>query len=333
MRNTQTVAYPGLDIDWAAVPRLTMIGCGTACLAGHVAKAWFETIARLPVETDIASEFRYREPPMADGGVTLVISQSGETADTLAALRYARSSGQKTIALVNVTTSTMAREAQAFLPILAGPEIGVASTKAFTAQLLSLALLAVQAGRQRGQIDKGRERELIERLTAVPRLMAETLKSEAAIAALAAEIADSKSMLFLGRGAMHAMALEGALKLKEVSYIHAEGYAAGELKHGPIALIDEATPVVALAPGDALQEKMTSNLREVLARKGRIVLFSDTDDLGSDVWRRIRLPVADTLVAPFVYAVAIQLLAYHVAAAKGTDVDQPRNLAKSVTVE
>ena len=332
-RDTDTVAYPGLEVDWNAVPRLTMIGCGTACLAGQVAKTWFEQLARLPVETDIASEFRYREPPMPADGVTLVISQSGETADTLAALRYARSQGQTTLAMVNVTTSTMAREAAAFLPILAGPEIGVASTKAFTAQLLSLALLAVQAGRQRGHIDEKREKDLIGLLSSVPRLMAETLKSEPAIAAVAAELADARSVLFLGRGAMHPMALEGALKLKEVSYIHAEGYAAGELKHGPIALVDEATPVIALAPGDVLREKMTSNLREVLARKGRIVLFGDDDDLGSDLWRRIRVPAADGLVAPFIYAVAIQLLAYHVATAKGTDVDQPRNLAKSVTVE
>ncbi len=332
-RDSATAGYADLDIDWRPVPRLTLIGCGTACLAGQVARTWFEQLAHLTVDTDIASEYRYREPPLAEHGVTLLISQSGETADTLAALRYASSGGQQTLALVNVTTSTMAREAAAVLPTLAGPEIGVASTKAFTAQLLSLALLAVHAARQRETISASRETELINLLTSVPRLMVETLKCEREIAAVAAELSDSRSILFLGRGQMHPMALEGALKLKEVSYIHAEGYAAGELKHGPIALIDEAMPVVALAPCDTLQDKTISNLREVMARKGRIVLFGQGDDLGTDVWRRIRLPAADPFVAPFIFSVAIQLLAYHVALARGTDVDQPRNLAKSVTVE
>lgn len=333
-RDNGAVRFVGLDTDWRSVPRLTLIGCGTACLAGQVAKTWFEKLAQLPIETDIASEFRYREPPLPQGGVTLVISQSGETADTLAALRYARTSGQHTIAMVNVTTSTIAREAGAVMPTLAGPEIGVASTKAFTAQLMSLFLLAVQIGRQRGVISAERERDLVELMTTVPRLMAETLQAEGDIASVAAELADSRNALFLGRGQMFPMALEGALKLKEVSYIHAEGYAAGELKHGPIALIDEAMPVIALAPNDALSEKMNSNLSEVMARKGRVVVLGqEGDDLVADAWRSIILPACDGLLAPFIYAVAVQLLAYHVANTKGTDVDQPRNLAKSVTVE
>ena len=333
VRESNTISFPDLRTDWTSVPRLTLIGCGTACLAGQVAKPWFEALARLPVETDIASEFRYREPPLPDGGVTLVISQSGETADTLAALRYAAGCGQETIAMVNVVTSTIAREAAYVMPTLAGPEIGVASTKAFTAQLLSLLLLAVHIGRQRGSVSAAREHELVALLTSIPRLMVETLNVERDIAAVAAELADSRGMLFLGRGQMYPMALEGALKLKEVSYIHAEGYAAGELKHGPIALIDEGMPVIALAPDDALREKMASNLSEVMARKGRVVLLGHGQDVGAEVWRRIRLPMADSLVAPFVFAIAIQLLAYHVATQKGTDVDQPRNLAKSVTVE
>ncbi|MGO4914812.1 glutamine--fructose-6-phosphate transaminase (isomerizing) [Pseudogemmobacter sp. W21_MBD1_M6] len=335
-RSDQTVDCAAKALDWAAIPRLTIIACGTAYLAGHVAKTWFEQLAKLPVEIDIASEFRYREPPLPKGGVTLVVSQSGETADTLAALRYAKSCGQQTLALVNVSSSTIAREADISMPIHAGPEIGVASTKAFSAQLICFAALAILVAKQRGTIDRAEELRLIGLLSTVPRILAEAIALEPALASLASDIADAKDVLFLGRGQMHAMALEGALKLKEITYIHAEGYAAGELKHGPIALVDEAMPVIALAPHDALFEKMSSNLREVMARKGRVALLSDPAgiaQLGQDAWRSVTLPQTDPFIAPFTYAVAIQLIAYHTALAKGTDVDQPRNLAKSVTVE
>ena len=333
-RDRITCAAEG--IDWTRVPRLTIVACGTAFYAAHVAKVWMERVARIPVEIEIASEFRYREPPMPAGGVTMVVSQSGETADTLAALRYARSRGQITLGLVNVTTSTIAREAQVVLPIHAGPEIGVASTKAFTAMVLCLSALAVMISRKRGEIDAAQERGHVELLSTVPRLMAETIALEPTFEALAHEVSEARDVLFLGRGLMYPLALEGALKLKEVTYIHAEGYAAGEIKHGPIALVDEATPVIALAPHDALFEKLSSNLREVIGRKGRVALLGDTaacSEMADEIWRSVRMPAVDPLVAPFVYAVAVQFLAYHAAVAKGTDVDQPRNLAKSVTVE
>ncbi|TVQ57972.1 MAG: glutamine--fructose-6-phosphate transaminase (isomerizing) [Rhodobacteraceae bacterium] len=329
------VTSPAEALDWAGVTRLTLVGCGTAHYACHVAKYWFESIARLPVEIEVASEFRYRAPPLPPGGVAAFVSQSGETADTLAALRYARSEGQTIIGVVNVETSTIARESDLVLPILAGPEIGVASTKAFTAQLMTLATVAIAAGRARGVLDAAGEARLTQLLSTVPGALAEAIAGEDAIAALAAEIATARDVLFLGRGAMYPLALEGALKLKELTYIHAEGYAAGELKHGPIALIDEATPVVALALSGALFEKTASNLEEVMARKGRVALFTDVPDspVAREAWRVLALPKVDPFVAPIVCAAPIQLLAYHAALAKGTDVDQPRNLAKSVTVE
>ena len=323
-------------VDWSSLPRLTIVACGTAYLAGQVAKVWFETLSGLPVEVDIASEFRYREPPMPAGGATLVISQSGETADTLAALRYAKARGQRTLALVNVNTSTIAREADLLMPTHAGPEIGVASTKAFTAQLIELAALAIFVARERGFTDEAAEAKLIKELSTVPRLLAEVIALEPEVAAIAREIAESRDVLFLGRGLMYPLALEGALKLKEITYIHAEGYAAGELKHGPIALIDDATPVIALAPSDALFEKTASNLQEVMARRGRVALITDAkgaEKLASRAWRTVILPTVDPFVTPIVYAIAVQFLAYHAAVARGTDVDQPRNLAKSVTVE
>jgi glutamine---fructose-6-phosphate transaminase (isomerizing) len=330
------ITSPAEAIDWGAVTRLTIVACGTAYLAGHVAKIWLEKVARLPVELEIASEFRYREPPLPAGGVMMVISQSGETADTLAALRYAKAAGQKTLALVNVTTSTMAREADVMLATHAGPEIGVASTKAFTAQMMCLAALAVMVARERGVIHAGEETAAIEKLSSVPRVMAETIALESQFAELASDISTATSALFLGRGMMYPIALEGALKLKEITYIHAEGYAAGEIKHGPIALVDEATPVIALSPSGDLLNKTLSNLREVVARKGRVAVIGDAAacrEFGTEAWRCLPIPQADPLIQPFVYAVAIQFLAYHAAVARGTDVDQPRNLAKSVTVE
>ena len=330
------ITSPAEAIDWKAVTRITIVACGTAYLAGHVAKIWLEKVARLPVELEIASEFRYREPPLAAGGVTMVISQSGETADTLAALRYAKAAGQKTLGLVNVTTSTIAREADVMLAIHAGPEIGVASTKAFTAQMMCLAAFAVMVAREREVIDASEERAAIETLSSVPRVIAETIALENQFAVLASDISTATSVLFLGRGMMYPIALEGALKLKEITYIHAEGYAAGEIKHGPIALVDEATPVIALAPSGGLLEKTLSNLREVVARKGRVAVIGDAAtcrEFGAEAWRCLPIPEADPLIQPFAYAVAIQFLAYHAAVARGTDVDQPRNLAKSVTVE
>ena len=335
-KDRQRIDCPAEAVDWSSVPRLTMVACGTAYLAACVARTWFEQLANCPVEIDIASEFRYREPPLPAGGVTLVVSQSGETADTLAALRYAKARGQTTLALVNVTTSTIAREADIVLATHAGPEIGVASTKAFTAQLLGFAALAVMVARKRGAIDAAEEQRLVDLLSTVPRLLAEALKAEPALEALAREIANAGDVLFLGRGIMYPMALEGALKLKEITYIHAEGYAAGELKHGPIALVDETLPVIALAPCDALFDKVASNLQEVMARRGRVALLTDSRgaaQIGTGVWRTVVMPTTDPFLQVFTYAVAVQLIAYHTAVAKGTDVDQPRNLAKSVTVE
>jgi glutamine---fructose-6-phosphate transaminase (isomerizing) len=330
------VELPALPVDFATLPRLTIVGCGTAYLAGLVAKYWFEQVARLPVEVDIASEFRYREAPLPKGGACLVISQSGETIDTLAALRYAKRQGQTILAVLNVTESTIARESDAVLPTLAGPEIGVASTKAFTTQLVVLACLAIAAARARGTIDAAREEALSQALMGLPALAAEVLNHDDALRKIAGEIAEARDVLFLGRGTSYPIALEGALKLKEISYIHAEGYAAGEMKHGPIALIDDQVPVIVVAPSDALFEKTASNLEEAMARGGRVIFLSDAKGvkrLGGKAATAIALPETDPFVAPILFAIPVQLLAYHAAVAKGTDVDQPRNLAKSVTVE
>ncbi len=324
------------DIDFAKLDRLSITACGTASYAGIVAKYWFERFARLPVDIDIASEFRYREQPLTPKGLSIVISQSGETADTLASLRYAKGEGQKVAAVVNVAESTIAREADFVLPTLAGPEIGVASTKAFTCQLAVLAVLAIAAGRARGVLSALDEEKLVAALSEVPRLMNEALRLETAIEALAREISHVHHVLYLGRGTSFPIALEGALKLKEISYIHAEGYAAGELKHGPIALIDETMPVVVIAPYDHIFEKTVSNMQEVAARGGRIILVTDKkgrEAAAIDAVETLILPEMPASVAPLVYALPVQLLAYHTAVILGTDVDQPRNLAKSVTVE
>jgi glucosamine--fructose-6-phosphate aminotransferase (isomerizing) len=331
------VALPeALPFDFAKLSRLSITACGTAYYAGLVAKYWFESLARLPVEIDVASEARYREPPLERDGLTLVISQSGETADTLASLRYAKAQGQHTLAVVNVPTSTIAREASATVPTLAGPEIGVASTKAFSCQLTVLLCLAIAAGRARGTLGAEAERRLVDALITVPGLMADATKLEGSIEILAREVAKARDVLYLGRGTSYPMALEGALKLKEISYIHAEGYAAGELKHGPIALIDESVPVIVIAPHDAIFEKTVSNMQEVAARGGRIILIGDAKGAaaaGLDTMATVTMPDLDPVVAPIVYAVPIQLIAYHTAVFMGKDVDQPRNLAKSVTVE
>src|SRR4051812_22103546 len=331
------IELPKLPIDLAKISQLTIVACGTAYLAGFVAKYWLERIARLPVELDIASEFRYREAPMSKEGATLVISQSGETADTLAALKYAKAQGQKVIAVLNVPESTIGRESDAVLHTLAGPEIGVASTKAFTTQLVVLAAFAIAAARARGAIDAKRESELSTALTEVPARAAEVLNHDARLKEIALKVAECRDVLFLGRGTSYPIALEGALKLKEISYIHAEGYAAGEMKHGPIALIDDNVPVIVLAPSGPLFEKTVSNMQEVQARGGKVILISDAEGLaaaGDDrLVASLEMPRVHPLIAPLVYAIPVQLLAYHVAVAKGTDVDQPRNLAKSVTVE
>ena len=325
-----------LPIDFARLTRLTLVACGTASYAAMVGKYWFERYARLPVDVDVASEFRYREPVLAEGGLSLFISQSGETADTLAALRHCAAEGQAIASIVNVAESTIARESQAVFPILCGPEIGVASTKAFTAQLTVLASLAIAAGRARGALSEDDEHRLVEALVHLPSAMAETLKTEPQVEELAKRFRHVHDVLYLGRGQMFPIALEGALKLKEISYIHAEGYAGGELKHGPIALIDENMPVVVVAPSDALMEKTLSNMQEVAARGGKIILITDqqgADTVGTDVADLILLPKVDELVAPIIAALPVQMLAYHTAVQMGTDVDQPRNLAKSVTVE
>jgi glucosamine--fructose-6-phosphate aminotransferase (isomerizing) len=322
-------------IDFAAIDRLAISACGTAYYAGLVARYWFERLARLPVDIDVASEFRYREPPLTGEGLGLMISQSGETADTLATLRHCKSQGMKVAAIVNVPSSTVAREADAVFPTLAGPEIGVASTKAFTCQLAVLAVLAIAAGRARGVLSEADEAELVASLVGLPRLMVETLRLEPEIEALAPTLARARNALYLGRGTSFPLALEGALKLKEISYIHAEGYAAGELKHGPIALVDEDVPVVVVAPYDGLFEKTASNMAEVAARGGRIILITDRQGAAAAGEAAATLVVPDSLpfVAPLLYALPVQLLAYHTAVFMGTDVDQPRNLAKSVTVE
>jgi glutamine---fructose-6-phosphate transaminase (isomerizing) len=316
--------------------RLTISACGTAFYAGLVGKYWFEKFARLAVEADVASELRYRDPVYPKGGAALFISQSGETADTLAALRDAKAQGQITLAIVNVAESSIAREADIVLPTFAGPEIGVASTKAFTCQLAVLAALAVAAGRSRGVLSAEQESRLCAALLETPRHAVEMLKQEARIEALGAEMAKARDVLYLGRGVNFPLAMEGALKLKEISYIHAEGYAAGEMKHGPIALIDENVPVIVMAPHDSVFEKTVSNMQETMARGGKVILISDARGIaaaGQQAWATIEVPETDPLIAPLIYSLPVQLLAYHTAVAKGTDVDQPRNLAKSVTVE
>ncbi|MCA1378363.1 MULTISPECIES: glutamine--fructose-6-phosphate transaminase (isomerizing) [unclassified Bradyrhizobium] len=334
---TERVALPvALPFDFKNIQRINITACGTASYAGFVAKYWFERFARLPVEVDVASEFRYREAPLRKGDLAIFISQSGETADTLAALRYAKAEGVHTIAVVNVPTSTIARESETVLQTLAGPEIGVASTKAFTCQLMVLANLAIAAGKARGELSDEDETKLVHGLVEVPRLMADALTSELQIEKLAHRIAKSRDVLYLGRGTSFPLALEGALKLKEISYIHAEGYAAGELKHGPIALIDETMPVVVIAPHDRVFEKTVSNMQEVAARGGNIILMTDAKGAAeATVESLVTIVMPDMAAAftPMVYAVPVQLLAYHTAVVMGTDVDQPRNLAKSVTVE
>jgi len=325
-----------LPFDFKALDRISISACGTAYYAGLVAKYWFERFARLPVEIDVASEFRYREAPLGANGLAIFVSQSGETADTLATLRYAKEHRQRVLSVVNVPTSTIARESDVVMPTLAGPEIGVASTKAFTCQLAVLASLAIAAGRSRDVLSPDDERKLVRALIEVPRLMAEALKLELQIEQLARDLAKSRDVLYLGRGTSYPLALEGALKLKEISYIHAEGYAAGELKHGPIALIDEVMPVIVIAPHDRVFEKTLSNMQEVAARGGRIILLTDPQgahEAHVESLIKLTLPAMPATVTPLVYAVPVQLIAYHTAVVMGTDVDQPRNLAKSVTVE
>ena len=333
----ERVALPAaLPFDWTKLNRVSISACGTAFYAGLVAKYWFERFARLSVEIDIASEFRYREAPLSPGDLAIFISQSGETADTLATLRYAKAQKQHILSVVNVPTSTIARESDVVMPTLAGPEIGVASTKAFTCQLAALACLAVAAGRARGVLSEADERNLVRALIETPRHMAAALALEPQIEQLAQTLAKCSDVLYLGRGTSFPLALEGALKLKEISYIHAEGYAAGELKHGPIALIDESMPVIVIAPYDRVFDKTVSNMQEVAARGGRIVLMTDPKGAAEATIEStvtLTLPEMASTVTPLVYAIPVQLLAYHTAAAIGTDVDQPRNLAKSVTVE
>ncbi len=330
------IQLPALPFDWKDLSRITIVGCGTAHYAGVVAKYWFEQVARLSVETDIASEFRYRAGPMPKNGVMVVISQSGETADTLAAIHYAKSQGQKIIAVVNVLGSSMARLADVVVPTLAGPEIGVASTKAFTTQLVVLAILALDCAMKRGAITREEMTRHIQSLREVPSHINHIVQQHDQIRELSQSLAEARDVIYLGRGLNYPIALEGALKLKEISYIHAEAYAAGELKHGPIALIDEDMPVVVLAPRDALFEKTASNIQEVMARGGKVVLFSfaqGLENMNPKPYWNMALPDVDGFVSPLLYAVPMQLLAYYTAMAKGTDIDQPRNLAKSVTVE
>jgi glucosamine--fructose-6-phosphate aminotransferase (isomerizing) len=334
---SERVALPGtLPFDWKKLKRVSISACGTAFYAGLVAKYWFERFAKLPVEIDIASEFRYRGAPLEPGDLAVFISQSGETADTLATLRYAKENKQHILSVVNVPTSTIARESEVIMPTLAGPEIGVASTKAFTCQLSALACLAIAAGHARGVLSAADEQKLVHALVETPRLMAAALALEPQIEKLAQNLANARDVLYLGRGTSFPIALEGALKLKEISYIHAEGYAAGELKHGPIALIDETMPVIVIAPYDTVFEKTVSNMQEVAARGGKIILVTDprgAKEAAIASVETITLPDMSSTVTPLVYAIPVQLIAYHTAAAIGTDVDQPRNLAKSVTVE
>ena len=333
---TRSVALPDLGFDAAKTPAMTLVACGTSYYACMVARCWLERLARIPVDVDVASEFRYRGAHMAAGGVALFVSQSGETADTLAALRYARDHGQHIVSVVNVPESTIARESDAVLQTYAGPEVGVASTKAFTTQLTVLACFAIATARARGAMDHDTETRLVDALAGIPARAAEVLNHDDTLRALAHEVAEARDVLYLGRGTSYPIALEGALKLKEISYIHAEGYAAGEMKHGPIALIDEDVPVIVIAPSDELFEKTASNMQEVIARGGRVIFFSDAkgvERLGALAATTVALPQTDPFVAPILYAVPVQMLAYHTAVLKGTDVDQPRNLAKSVTVE
>ena len=335
-RMEERVTLPIPEYDLSAIRRVTIVACGTSYYAGMVAKYWFEQFARVPVDLDVASEFRYREPVMEPGGLTIVISQSGETADTLAALRHAKAEGQAIAAVVNVPTSSMAREADLLLPTHAGPEIGVASTKAFSCQLAVLAALAANLARAKGRLKPGEERAIVRHLAEAPAALNAALAYDEAIQAMSGTVAGARDVLYLGRGTDYPLALEGALKLKEISYIHAEGYAAGEMKHGPIALIDENVPVIVIAPSGPLFDKTVSNMQEVQARGGKVVLISDYDGIqaaGEGCMATITMPKVHPLIAPLVYAVPVQLLAYYVAVAKGTDVDQPRNLAKSVTVE
>jgi glucosamine--fructose-6-phosphate aminotransferase (isomerizing) len=335
-REDNSVALPQFDFDISGVKRLTIVACGTSFYAGMVAKYWFEQFARVPVDIDVASEFRYREPVLEEGGLALFISQSGETADTLAALRHCKAEGQTIGVVVNVPTSSMAREADLLLPTHAGPEIGVASTKAFTCQLAVLAALAAHMAVKKGRLTRDQEKEVVGHLLEAPAALNAALAHDDDIAAMAHLIAPARDVLYLGRGQDYPLALEGALKLKEISYIHAEGYASGEMKHGPIALIDDEVPVVVIAPSGPLFEKTVSNMEEVRARGGKVVLISDAKGIaeaGEGCIATIEMPVVHPLIAPLVYAIPVQLLAYHVAVVKGTDVDQPRNLAKSVTVE
>ncbi len=335
-RLEEEVTLPIPEFDLSTIRRVTIVACGTSYYAGMVAKYWFEQFARVAVDIDVASEFRYRAPVMEPGGLMIVISQSGETADTLAALRHAKAEGQTIAAVVNVPTSTMAREADLLLPTHAGPEIGVASTKAFTCQLAVLAALAANLAKAKGRMDRAEEKAIVLHLAEAPAALNDALSRDDAIEAMAGSVAGARDVLYLGRGTDYPLAMEGALKLKEISYIHAEGYAAGEMKHGPIALIDENVPVIVIAPSGPLFEKTVSNMQEVQARGGKVVLISDAEGIaaaGDNCLATIEMPKVHPLIAPIVYAVPVQLLAYHVAVAKGTDVDQPRNLAKSVTVE
>jgi len=330
------ITMPAPEIDFTQVERMTMVACGTAFYACLVAKYWFEQIAGIPVEVDVASEFRYREPPVTKGTVALFVSQSGETADTLAALRYMEGKADKIMSVVNVTESSIARESDVPLPILAGTEIGVASTKAFTCQLTTLAILALRAAQMRGKLSDAELAEKLTSLRALPGLLNQALGIEEKSKDISRQLAETRDILFLGRGAMYPLALEGALKLKEISYIHAEAYASGELKHGPIALVDKHVPVIVMAPRDNLFDKTVSNMQEVMARGGKVLLITDqtgAEEAGEGVWDTIIMPEVDAFLAPILYAIPAQLLAYHTAVAKGTDVDQPRNLAKSVTVE
>ena len=334
--HTLEITLPSLPFDLSEVSRVNLVACGTACYAGWVAKYWLERIVRIPAEIDVASEFRYRDAPLPKGGIALFVSQSGETADTLAALRHCRENDQHIVSVVNVGESSIARESDVVLPTLAGPEIGVASTKAFTTQLTSLACFVIAVGKANGTLEHVKAASLAKSLTEVPSRMAEVLNHDQDIRELAINISKSRDVLYLGRGTAYPIALEGALKLKEISYIHAEGYAAGEMKHGPIALIDDGVPVIALAPPGELFEKTLSNVQEVIARGGKVVFISDHEGvkrLEKKSWASITMPKIDDFVAPLLYSIPIQLLAYHTAVIRGTDVDQPRNLAKSVTVE
>ncbi len=332
----EMVALPQMDFDLSSVGRVAIVACGTASYVGMIGKYWIESLARIPVEVDVASEYRYRDPILTDDMLGVVVSQSGETADTLAALRHMKAGGVTTAGIINVPTSSMAREVDLLMPTHAGPEIGVASTKAFTCQLAVMAALAVNLARAKGLLSREAEREIVGHLNEVPAALNAALARDAAIAAMAPTIAGARDVLYLGRGQDYPLALEGALKLKEISYIHAEGYASGEMKHGPIALIDEHVPLIVIAPAGPLFEKTVSNMHEAMARGAKVVLISDAqgiDEAGEHATATIEMPRVHPLIAPMVYAVPVQLLAYHVAVAKGTDVDQPRNLAKSVTVE